>query len=64
MNLAKFDNPNGNDIFLLDVEKLLNLELPKECIAGILANMELMRIHARKVEAFDKSEDASEAKKA
>ncbi len=61
MNLAKPDNPIENDPFLLDVTKLLNLEIPQECIAGILANMELMRFHARKVEAFEISDDASEA---
>ncbi len=64
MNPAKPDNPIENDPFLLDVTKLLNLEIPQECIAGILANMELMRIHARKVEAFEISNDASEANEA
>ena len=64
MNLAKPDNPIENDPFLLDVTKLLNLEIPQECIAGILANMELMRIHARKVEVFEISDDASEANEA
>ncbi len=64
MNLTKADNPNENEPFLLDVKKLLNLVLPNECIVGILANLELMRIHARKVEAFDISEDASEANEA
>ena len=64
MNLAKPENPNENDPFLLDVTKLLNLELPQACIAGILANMELMRIHARKVEVFEISDDASEANEA
>ncbi len=61
MNLAETENPNESDPFLLDVTKLLNLELPPECIAGIRANLELMRIHARKLEAFEISDDASEA---
>ena len=61
MILAKPDNRNENEHFMLDVAVLLNLELPQECQAGIVANIELMRIHARKVEAFEISETASEA---
>ncbi|MCY2983482.1 MAG: DUF4089 domain-containing protein [Planctomycetota bacterium] len=36
-----------------DVFGLLNLVLPSECVAGVEANMELMKVHARIVEAFD-----------
>ena len=61
MNLAKPDNRSKNDHLLFDVAALLNLELPQECQAGIAVNIELMRIHARKVEAFEISETASEA---
>ena len=61
MNLAKPDNRSKNDHLLFDVAALLNLELPQECQAGIAVNIELMRIHARKVEAFEISETASKA---
>ena len=36
-----------------DVFGLLNLVIPSECVAGVEANMELMKVHARIVEAFD-----------
>jgi len=39
--------------YRLNVSILLDLELPPECIAGIDANAELLRIHARKLEAFE-----------
>ncbi len=38
--------------YRLDVSTLLDLQVPRECIAGIEANCELLRVHARKVEAF------------
>ena len=38
--------------FHLDLSTLLGLELPQECVAGIEASAELLRLHARKVEAF------------
>ncbi len=43
--------------FRLDVSTLLDLQLPPECIAGIEANCELLRHHARKVEAFALPDD-------
>ena len=44
-----------------DVFGLLKLELPIECIAGVEANMELMKVHARIVEAFDLSKAKNKA---
>ena len=38
--------------FHLDISTLLGLDLPPECTPGIEANAELLRLHARKVEAF------------
>jgi len=35
-----------------EILKLLDLELPEACKAGIRTNLEILRIHARKVEAF------------
>ena len=40
---------------------LLNLALPTECVVGVEANMELMKIHARIVEAFDLSKAQNKA---
>ena len=40
------------DRYQLDVSTLLGLELPMECVPGIEASAELLRHHARKVEAF------------
>jgi hypothetical protein len=64
MNPAKQDVPAETSHYRLDVSALLNLELPQECLAGIEANIELMRIHARKVEAFEIPEKSSEAESA
>jgi len=44
-----------------DVFGVLNLVLPDECIAGVEANMELLKVHARIVEAFDPSKVQKEA---
>jgi len=44
-----------------DVFGLLNLILPDECVAGVEANMELMKVHARIVEAFDLSKAKNKA---
>jgi hypothetical protein len=44
-----------------DVFGLLNLVLPSECVAGVEANMELMKVHADIVEAFDRSEAKNKA---
>ena len=38
--------------FQLDISILLGLDLPQECVPGIEASAELLRLHARKVEAF------------
>ncbi len=59
MNPAKQDDPAESCHYRLDVSAFLNLELPQECLAGIEANIELMRIHARKVEAFEIPEKSS-----
>ena len=40
------------DHYRLDVATLLGLELPSECVPGIEASTELLRKHARIVEAF------------
>ena len=64
MNSAKHDDPAESCHYRLDVSAFLNLELPQECLAGIEANIELMRIHARKVDAFPIPEKSSEAKSA
>jgi Protein of unknown function (DUF4089) len=37
----------------LDMFGLLNLMLPSECVAGVEANIEIMKVHARIVEGFD-----------
>ncbi len=39
--------------YRLDVSTLLELTVPRECIEGIEVNCELLRMHARKVEAFE-----------
>ncbi len=46
--------------YRLDVSALLDLQVPKECIEGIEANCELMRIHARQVESFEIPSDLDE----
>ncbi len=61
MNPAKQGDSAESCHYCLDVSAFLNLEFPQECLAGIEANIELMRIHARKVEAFETSEKLSEA---
>jgi hypothetical protein len=51
----KLPNPDdGGPIthFHLNMSTLLGLDLPPECVPGIEANAELLRLHARKVEAF------------
>lgn len=35
-----------------EILKLLDLELPEECKAGVRTNLEILRNHARKVGAF------------
>jgi len=64
MNPATHADPTERSHYSLDVSAFLNLELPQECLAGIEANIELMRIHARKVEAFEIPEKSSEAESA
>ena len=44
-----------------DVFGLLNLVLPRECVAGVEANMELMKVHAQIVEAFDLTQAKNKA---
>ena len=61
MNQAEPEDPAESSQYCLDVSAFLDLELPQECLAGIEANIELMRIHARKVEAFRIPEKSSEA---
>lgn len=61
MNLAKQEDRGANGHYNLDVTALLNLDVPPDCLAGIEANMELLRIHARKVEAFVSPEKTSGA---
>lgn len=57
---ADTEKPQNPEAFRLDVSTLLDLPLPPECIAGIEANCELLRVHARKVEAFVIPEYATE----
>jgi hypothetical protein len=64
MNPEKQDDPPESCHYSLDVSAFLNLELPQECLAGIEANIELMRMHARKVEVFEIPEKSSEAESA
>jgi len=47
--------------YQLDVATLLDLPIPRECIEGIEANCALLRLHARKVEAFDIPDEMDEA---
>ena len=39
-------------LYRLDISTLLHLDLPQECVPGIEASAELLRHHARKLEAF------------
>ena len=64
MKPAKNDDLAETCHYRLDVSAFLNLELPPECLAGIESNIELMRIHARKVEAFEIPEKSSGAESA
>ena len=52
MNPSKPEDSKPKDHYRLDVATLLGLELPTECVPGIEASAELLRHHARKVEAF------------
>jgi hypothetical protein len=38
--------------FQIDVSKLLDLRIPEECVAGIEASLELLRNHARILDAY------------
>lgn len=38
--------------FQIDVAKLLDLRIPEECVAGIEASLELLRNHARILDAY------------
>jgi hypothetical protein len=48
----KQNDINPSVKYKLDVSLLLDLPVPQECMEGIEANCELLRMHARKVEAF------------
>lgn len=61
MNQTKLDNRKEHGPFLLDAAALLDLRLPEECKVGVEVNIELMRIHARKVDAFKFSDLSGEA---
>ena len=52
MTPPKLEDSKPIDRYRLDVSTLLGLELPTECVPGIEASAELLRHHARKVEAF------------
>lgn len=64
MDSARQDDPAKSCHYCLDLSAFLNLKLPQECLAGIEANIELMRIHARKVEAFEIPKESIEAESA
>lgn len=38
--------------FLIDVSKLLDLGIPEACVAGIETSLELLRNHARILDAY------------
>jgi len=38
--------------FQIDVSKLLDLRIPEECVAGIETSLELLRNHARILDAY------------
>lgn len=44
---SKSSKPSQSHSVLIDASKLLGIEIPSECRAGIETNMELFRTHAR-----------------
>jgi|GEM_PF-3139836 len=59
MNPPKLEDRKPIDHYRLDVTTLLGMELPTECVPGIESSAELLRHHARKVEAFEFASNAN-----
>ncbi len=54
------EDSDPTPLYRLDMSTLLGLVVPPECVPGIEASAELLRRHARNVEAYVYSTNADE----